>query len=367
VSATRYLLFIAVCPGLEDLLLEEMEDILPGTKVSKREAGVEVRASAPEIWRIARRTRLGESMRVRMGRFKATRFESLLEGLERLAWAAYVPRGAVPPVIVTCRKSQLSNSEAVKSRLQSLLRGRTEGIPQTVQDPTLSIRLYKDRATISVDAGGRLLHERGYRLPEDAGGLRETLAAACVRAAAIREDQSVWDPFCGGGTLPIESALIQRDGDFTLPGRHFAFEDWPTHDALAYAEATGSHLSSSARRVFGSDVNLDDIRSADAAAKRAGVEEQCTFHLGTPGGVAEEIPSGTAVLTLLPHGRLDESSSSREALAGFGEMLRARRDLGPVVVVEGTPTLDAATGCTWEPLRSFSNEGERVTMMQLVR
>ena len=367
VSETRYLLFISVCPGLEDLLLEEVEDILPGVKVSKREAGVEARVSASEIWSIARRTRMGETMRVRVGRFKATRYESLMEGLDRMAWAAYVPRGAVPPVQITCRKSRLSNPAAVKSRLQALLRARTEGIPATVAEPVLSIRLYKDRATISVDAGGEPLYKRGYQEEKAPDTLRETLAAACVRAAAIDPLQTVWDPFCGSGTIPIESVFVAPDADFTLAGRRFAFECWPTHDADAYAAATSSVRGDAGRRAFGSDVNLDEIRVAEADALRAGVEAECTFIRGDFESVASQIPEGSAVLSNLPYGRGLPTQELHEVFARFGAMLRERRDLNPVVVLDGTSSLEDATGCRGESLRRFSNEGVWVTMMQLVR
>ena len=67
------------------------------------------------------------------------------------------------------------------------------------------------------------LHKRGYRRNSNDAPLKETLAAAMCDLARIYPDTVFFDPFCGSGTLLIESALMAAN---IAPGlrRFFAAE-----------------------------------------------------------------------------------------------------------------------------------------------
>lgn len=65
---------------------------------------------------------------------------------------------------------------------------------------------------LTLDAVGFPLHKRGYRVHISDAPIRETLAAACAQAILqdaplMSESVSIWDPFCGSGTLLHEMAI----------------------------------------------------------------------------------------------------------------------------------------------------------------
>jgi putative N6-adenine-specific DNA methylase len=71
------------------------------------------------------------------------------------------------------------------------------------------IRVYveKDVAYILLDITGAPLYKRGYRLEGGGAPLRETTAAAMLILSGWKRKYSLYDPFCGSGTVAIEAAL----------------------------------------------------------------------------------------------------------------------------------------------------------------
>ena len=126
---TRHLIFVAITPGLESLLERELALLgIPG-QPRRVGGGLELRGEARWVWQVALRSRLAESVRVRLGRpFRARTFDELRAGLLRLPWSAFVPRrSAAPQVRVTCHRSRLFHSGAVAQRLANDQQPRARG------------------------------------------------------------------------------------------------------------------------------------------------------------------------------------------------------------------------------------------------
>lgn len=68
------------------------------------------------------------------------------------------------------------------------------------------VTLVDDRATVAVRVARRPLHRRPYKTVTVPGTLHPPFAAAMVTLAAPRPGQTLLDPCCGAGTIPIEAA-----------------------------------------------------------------------------------------------------------------------------------------------------------------
>ncbi|MGM0578017.1 MAG: THUMP domain-containing class I SAM-dependent RNA methyltransferase [Myxococcota bacterium] len=367
-GGTRYDLFAPVAPGLEALLAGEVAEIVPGARTSQRRGGVSVHVSREDLWRVAASSRLAESLRVRIGHFPVHDFDELLAGLGRLPWDAYVPRGHVPPVKVSTRRSALYHTDAVAERVIATLAARGARAEE-VDTPTVHLRIVHDRAHVSVAAADDL-HKRGWRPEAGAAPLRETLAAACVRAAGLhRGEQPVWEPFCGAGTMLVEVAAARAGGTSAPPDRGFAFERWPTHDASAWTAVR--HTLRAPRPVgehLGSDRSAGVLAAARRNAERARLDSVCTFVEGDFEQVLGRVPEGAAVLTNVPYGRrLKGGRGLRRSFQRFGDVLARRPDLSPVFVLVGGKDFAKATSLPWDPLLQFSNRGTRVSLLRLRR
>src|SRR5689334_13744774 len=79
--------------------------------------------------------------------------------------------------------------------------------------PDLLIVAFLDArtATLYLDTSGDPLFKRGLRRRMSEAPLRENVAAGILRLAGWKPDQVLYDPMCGGGTLPIEAAMMAHN------------------------------------------------------------------------------------------------------------------------------------------------------------
>jgi putative N6-adenine-specific DNA methylase len=366
-SATRYQTFLSVPPRLEWVLDEELRSLGFKGSRSRLKGGAELYVSEEELWSLCHDSRIPEHIRVRIGDFHAATFREFEHGFFKLPFAAYYDRGAVPPVEVTTERSKLYHSDAVKQRAERFLgefldanRGHDESLP------TLYVRLVNNVCVVSVDVSGERLHKRGIRTYVGDAPLRETLAAACLRAAEMQDAPVLYDPFCGSGAFLIERAIAEQG--LRLP-RSFAFERWKNHDADAYTEflkdrdlvpkgkptLVGSEKSK--RAMQATRANLDNIRRLDGAILAEGdFREQVS-----------KVPEGASVITNPPWGVRMSNQKKADIAAEFGGMLRERPDFTEVAVLTADTGFERETGFKWREVMAFKDGGIDVRLLKLKR
>ena len=140
--------------------------------------------------------------------------------------------------------------------------------------------VYKDVASIYLNTSGAGLHKRGYRDLVGIAPIKETLASALLLMSDFYYKRPFADPFCGSGTIPIETAMIMTK---RAPGmnRSFAAEayDFLPHDIWkdAREEARAAIDDSVSFEAWGSDVDREVLGFAEENAKRAGVSDRIRF------------------------------------------------------------------------------------------
>ena len=92
----------------------------------------------------------------------------------------------------------------------AVYRSRTEGASGTT--PTLSYRVTVDkrRTALLLRLAAQPLHRRPYWRESRPGALHPPLAAAMAMLAGLGTAEVVLDPFCGSGTVAIETALLMQ-------------------------------------------------------------------------------------------------------------------------------------------------------------
>jgi putative N6-adenine-specific DNA methylase len=385
---TQFHYFAVSAPGLEELLSAELTQLGLTNRVVI--GGVEGRAAWPGLWDLHLKSALAESVRVRLKAFEAHDFATLEEGLGRLPWHAFVRKGQPLEVKVTCHRSTLYHSDAVKERVlkvveRSLERKRDDVAPQ---DPSrlpaaqLFVRLVRDVVTPSLGSSGERLHKRGYRQHVEGAPLRETLAAAMVQLLsqqAVRKGASaLWDPFCGSGVLPLEW-LRRCRGQLPNGSRAFAFEQWPSHPtALWHEHRDAALLASSAQLAsapsdegalaWGSDIDAKAVESARNNAERAGLLPNSRFLVGDFRRVIHEVPKGAAVLSNPPYGkRLGSVRDAQRLFRDFERLLRGRPDLRPVVLACPDRAFLGSEGLRWRLLAETRHGGLPLAIVTLER
>lgn len=105
------------------------------------------------------------------------------------------------------------------------------------REPDVSINLHieNNRATVSLDAAGRSMHRRGYRLDAMEAPLQETVAATIIRMTEWNAEKPLLDPMCGSGTLLAEALMMATKTPAGYLHKSFGFEHFPDFDAWAWS------------------------------------------------------------------------------------------------------------------------------------
>ena len=141
-----------------------------------------------------------------------------------------------------------------------------------------------DEFLLGLNTTGPSLHKRGYRVFKHPAALRTSVAAAMLLLAGWSGEGALLDPMCGGGTIPIEGALLARrvpPGGFRR-GR-FAFLSLPMADEEEFRERLVRALGEASEEVFeitGMDKFKAYLDGALRNARSAGVDDTIRFVQG---------------------------------------------------------------------------------------
>ena len=170
--------------GLEAVTKREIYDL--GYEITKVEDGrITFEGDAEAICRANIFLRSAERVLLQVGRFHATTFDELFEGIKALPWEEYIPKdGKFWVTKASSIKSKLFSpsdiqSIAKKAMVERMKRSyHLDWFPEDGAAYPVRIFLMKDEVMVTLDTSGDSLHKRGYRLLTSKAPLTETLAAA---------------------------------------------------------------------------------------------------------------------------------------------------------------------------------------------
>lgn len=214
------------------------------------------------------------------------------------------PSASLPGIRHT-QYAALKVKDAIVDRLR-----REQGARPNVDTKNPDIRIYAHfaggRCTLSLDACGASLHERGYRVETGAAPLKETLAAAIIDYTGWDGQVPLCDPMCGSGTLLIEAAMKAARIAPGLKRAEFACQRWPDFDSELWqaerAAAQSQAISTISSLIVGGDCDPEVVTVAQRNAESAGVNHLVRFQTrraedwepprGPPGIVVVNPPYG---------------------------------------------------------------------------
>ena len=315
--------------GLEAVLKREIYDL--GYEITRVEDGrVTFEGDEEAICRANIFLRTAERVMIQVGRFKATTFEELFQGIKNLPWEEYIPEDGKFWV----KKASSINSKLFSpSDIQSIAKkAMVERMKQKYHKEwfkedgaayPVRIFLLKDEVTVALDTSGDSLHKRGYRTMTSKAPLTETLAASLIMLTPWRKDRILVDPFCGSGTFPIEAAMIAAN---VAPGmnRDFTAEEWTNlidrklwYECVKEAE---DMIDTTVKvDIQGYDIDGDVIKAARENAKRAGVEHMIHFQQRAVADLSHPKKYGF-IITNPPYGeRLEDKADLPELYTQIGQ------------------------------------------------
>lgn len=315
--------------GLEAVLKREIYDL--GYEITKVEDGrVTFEGDEEAVCRANIFMRTAERVMIQVGRFKATTFEELFQGIRNLPWEEYIPEdGKFWVKKASSINSKLFSPSDIQSIAKKAMVERMkqkyhkEWFKEDGASYPVRIFLLKDEVTVALDTSGDSLHKRGYRTMTSKAPLTETLAASLIMLTPWRKDRILVDPFCGSGTFPIEAAMIAAN---IAPGmnRDFTAEEWTNlidrklwYECVKEAE---DMIDTTVKvDIQGYDIDGDVIKAARENAKRAGVEHMIHFQQRAVADLSHPKKYGF-IITNPPYGeRLEDKADLPELYTQIGQ------------------------------------------------
>jgi putative N6-adenine-specific DNA methylase len=358
---TMHTAFAIVTPGFEPVVEAELR-ALGATDAAAEPGGVTFHGDDALLLDANLRLRAATRIVVRIAEFTAKSFSELERRAKPIPWQRYVAKSTRVGFRVTCKKSRLYHSGAVEV---TAIGDDEDEAASAVPTQLFVVRILRDVCTISADSSGELLHRRGYRLATAKAPIRETIAAGCLLALGYDGSQTLLDPMCGAGTIPIEAALIARN---LAPGIHrtFACERWPSFElkiGVVRRAVARAQERPAAAPILGSDRDAGAVESALANAKRAGISDVVTLEKRALSAAESPAPNGL-LFANPPYGtRIGEAADLRNLYAQLGNVARTHFAGWRVALVSGDSRLDGHTRLALEDLLRFSNGGIKVRLV----
>lgn len=273
-------------------------------------------------------SRFAERIMVNVGEFSAVTFTELFEGVKALPWENYIGRDDAFPVNGWSINSQLFSipdcQSIIKKAIVERLKTKYNIVRFAETGPEYKIRfsIMKNQVTMMIDTSGDGLHKRGYRRNSNDAPLKETLAASMCDLARIYPDTKLFDPFCGSGTILIESALMAAN---IAPGlrRYFAAERFGFIPEKVWREERTRAQDLIRHNIdfiaTGFDIDKNAVELTLQNAKKAGVEK---YVKASVADVRDFTPPKERCLTITnpPYGeRLLDVKAAEELYTVMGE------------------------------------------------
>jgi len=235
--------FAQIAGGLEKMGADEFRE-LGAKNVRDVPRGIRFEADRETLYRVNYRTRLATKILAPMVTFKASTPEELYLGAKKVDWTNIFRLDQTFAVFANTARSSIDHSQfaslKVKDCVADMFRKRFKNKRPNVdpRDPDLliSVHIFEDEVTISIDCSGGSLHRRGYRQEGVEAPMQETVAAAIIDMAEWDGRRPLYDPMCGSGTLLGEAWLKAGNIPAGSLRKHWGFSMLPDHDRRLFVK-----------------------------------------------------------------------------------------------------------------------------------
>ncbi|HEX6726261.1 MAG TPA: class I SAM-dependent RNA methyltransferase, partial [Nitrospira sp.] len=273
-----------------------------------------------------------------------------------LPWPEWFAPAQTIKVKVSARRCPLPSLDFLTLRIKDAVCDKFVVVTQRrpsvdTARPDIRLDAFLDQSTVTfyVDTSGEPLFKRGHRMSSVEAPLRENLAAGILRLAGWTAHDVLLDPMCGGGTIPLEAAMIARK---IPPGiaRTFGFERLLVHDARRWDRQREGVRAKQAAQVpagiYASDRDPAMVKVAQRMFQSAGVTRD--IRLKQSDILDLEAPANNGVMVINPpYGvRLSRWDELESFYPKLGDWLKQRFTGWRVYVLTGDARLSKLLGLT---------------------
>lgn len=139
------------------------------------------------------------------------------------------------------------------------------------------LHIDQEDAFLGIDLLGYDNAKRSYKVFNNPHSIKGTMAACLLMAADWKPGQTMLDPFCAGGVITIEAALIATGRSLHYYDKKLACKKHPLFAETDEVIKQLDEAIKDARDIYAYDAQLRNVTAAKKNAKIAGVEKAITF------------------------------------------------------------------------------------------
>lgn len=326
--------FFSSCPrGLEAVLEQELHELgIPAT--SRTEGGVFFLAPWSSMYWANLKSHIASRVLWEVGQSSYRTEDDVYRAAYALAWPDWFLPSHTIKVNISARRCPLPSLDFLTLRVKDAICDKFIAVchrrPSVdTQQPNIRLAAFLDESTVTfyVDTSGEPLFKRGHRIVSVQAPLRENMAAGLLKLAGWSPDQALLDPMCGGGTIPLEAALMARR---IAPGisRSFSFERLLIHDAKRWGHlrevALKKQLAEVPTPIYASDQDPAAVKIAQRTFQGAGVAVD--IRLRQAEALTVDAPADKGVVVINPpYGvRLSQPEDVEKFYPEIGDWLKQR-------------------------------------------
>jgi len=264
--------FAQVADDIKDIAEQELQE-LGATDASHSYRGIYFNADPEPLYRINLHSRLINRVLAPLKTFDCHSDNYLYQVGQQIKWEDFLNPEQTLAVFASVTQSNIRHSKFAALRLKDAIvdyfRDKTGSRPSIdTRNPDLWLNVYieKNVATISVDTSGGSLHRRGYRFDSIQTPMSETLAASIIRYAGWKGETTLYDPFCGSGTILCEAYLAATNTPSAQRRKKFGFERLPDFNGKVWKEvqkiSSQNVVGVADGLISGSDIDADTVQTA---------------------------------------------------------------------------------------------------------
>lgn len=318
--------------GLEDLLAEELKALdFKSIKIGNR--AVDFEAEMEDIYSANLNLGLAIRILVNIDSYPIQKADDIYEGALKINWQKYFKLTQTFSIQATGKsqflKDQRMGALKIKDAIADHFRNKYARRPDVGRenpDVTFYARITDNRVFISLDTSGRPLFQRGYKQAFHPAAMNEVLARALVKTSGWDGSQTLFDPFCGSGTLLTEAALLHLDVAPNFLRRDFAFQNFLDFDAqrfenevkqLKFPGEIDKELN-----LIGMDLKNEFVQGTKRTFSQLGLSRKVKIQQGDFFKKKVRIPENSMIIANPPYGERLELDDSNEFYTKLGNRLK---------------------------------------------
>ena len=278
-------------PGLEEEACRELRGFnVKVQEVRGLRGRIFFECPEPEVVKLNYRSRCLERVVVVLLRCEVEGLEEIYRRVRGLEFSRWISSGQSFAIRASRIGSHPYTSmdiarEAGRAVIDSYLSSKGVRLKVNLDEPDVIVRVYqvKNELVVGIDTTGDwALHKRGYRVYDHPAALNPCIASAMIIASNWKPGDSLIDPMCGGGTIPIEAALK----GLNIPPAKFRRKPLAISNLRVFQvylealSAEGLHSDSLMLDIWGLDISPKHVAGAVQNSKAAGVDKVVKFLVG---------------------------------------------------------------------------------------